>query len=227
MANKNNGKAVISDKEITLSPELFVGHGLHKECYRYPGNPGLCIKVAYNEEGISDLVREIGYFKSLSHKNLDYSVLPAYYGPVKTDKGEGHVFEFITDYDGSLCLTVEDILKDAALSEKHFDFLVKDLKKLHRNLLDNRIITMGLFPENIIIQYTAPDKRRLRVVNDVGCGTFIPLSYYFDVVARNHIEKRWQRFTQHLADQHRAGLFPSPLVPELADRIRRVSEKNN
>lgn len=220
MDNKQVRQVIISDKEISLSPDLFVGRGRHKECYRYPGNSELCIKIPYNEEGISDLNCEIDYLNRISGKNLDYSVLPAYYVPVKTNKGEGHVYEFITNYDKSACLTVKDILRDTALLEKYYDQLIEKLKLLHQTLLDNLIITMGLFPENIIVQYVAPDETKLRLVNDIGCTTFIRLSYYFEFFAKRHIEKRWQRFSKNLIDRHYSGRYPSPLVAELGKKIR-------
>ena len=220
MDNRKAEKTAVPDNMPELTPDLLIGHGRHKECYRYPGRPGLCIKVAYNEGGITDLVREIRYLKTLSGSNLDYSVLPAYYGTVETSKGTGYVYELIKDYDGGNCVTVQDILKDTALLEKHFDRLVDDLRLLHRNLLDNRIITMGLFPENIIVQRTAPRRTRLRIVNDMGSSTLIHLDYYIGALARKHIEKRWQRFTQNLVKHHYDGRFPSPLVLELAEKIR-------
>ena len=220
MNNRKAENMTVPDKKVELAPDLLIGHGRHKECYHHPDRPDLCIKVAYNEGGTTDLVREIRYLKTLSGSNLDYSVLPAYYGTIETSKGTGYVYELIKDFNGDNCMTVQDILMDSSLLEKHFDRLVDDLKLLHRNLLDNKIITMGLFPENIIVQRTAPNQTRLRIVNDMGSSTLIHLDYYISALARQHIEKRWQRFTQNLVKHHYDGRFPSPLVLELAEKIR-------
>lgn len=219
-AQQTDKKILLEQKEIELSPNLFIGRGRHKECYKYPGKPTLCIKTAYNEGGTVDLVREINYLNTLIGKNLDYSILPFYYGTVKTNKGIGYVYEFITDFDGRSSMTVQDILKNTPFLEKHFDCLVNELKNLRKNLLDNRIITMGLFPENIIVQRIDPQKSKLRIVNDMGSSTLIHLDYYFHFFAKKHIEKRWERFTQNLIRHHHDGRFPSPLVLRLAEKIR-------
>ena len=220
MDNKSENPERPSLAFIELTSDLFVGRGLHKECYRYPGRPNLCIKIAYNEEGIDDLVSEARYREVISKKNLDYSVLPDYYGTVKTNKGTGYVYEFVIDYDGNISITVEDILKDAARFEQHFDCLIELLKQLRQDFFDKWIITKGLFPENIILQRTAPNKFRCRIINDMGTSTFIPLVYYFDYFARTHVERCWLRFTQHLEDFHHNGNFPSPLVLELSRQIK-------
>lgn len=46
---------------IQLDDSLLYGQGSHKKCFLHPHNKNLCIKIAYNEGGQKDLIREINY----------------------------------------------------------------------------------------------------------------------------------------------------------------------
>ncbi|MDO4920618.1 MAG: YrbL family protein [Phascolarctobacterium sp.] len=137
---------------LNLSEELFLGKGTHKKCYLHPEDSSKCIKMAYTYEGEDDLQRELRYLKVLRRKGKNYSVLPRYYGAVATNLGEGHVYEYLVNFDGSKCRTLEDFLEDEQMLSEHFELLVAKLRQLKTDLLNNEIITMGLFPENIIVQ---------------------------------------------------------------------------
>lgn len=181
-------------KVIVLDEGLLYGRGSHKECYLHPLNDRLCIKVPYNDGGKIDLEREIKYIELLKFKNKDYSILPKYIGKVQTSRGRGYIFELIKDYTGEKSLTLEDFLKDEILLSDNLDLVTGLLKQLRTNLLQNEIITMGLFPENIIFQRISNNKYRIRIVNDMGSAALIPLEYYFSFFAIKKVLRRWQRF---------------------------------
>ena len=50
---------------IQLDDSLLYGQGSHKKCFLHPHNKNLCIKIAYNEGGQKDLIREINYIDVL------------------------------------------------------------------------------------------------------------------------------------------------------------------
>lgn len=102
----------------------------------------------------------------------------------------------IKDYDGEKSLTLEDYLSNEELLKKNFGIIVDLLKFLKENLLKNQIITMGLFPENIIFQKIDYDKYRVRIVNDMGSAALIPLEYYSSFFAVRKILRRWKRFVK-------------------------------
>ena len=202
---------------IKLVDEVhFIGKGSHKKCYVNPDNQKQCIKVPYTKLGEKDLKRELDYIKVMRRKNKDYTVLPYYYGSVETNLGIGHVYELITDFDGSQSKTLEDYCKDDQLLEENLDLLVALLKNLKQTLLDNEIITMGIWPENIIVQYGGANSSdyRLRVINDMGSANLIPLEYYFSFFAKKKINKRWIRFIGTLRQ-----FYGTQMVNKLADRI--------
>ena len=187
---------------IHLDKNSFYGKGTHKKCFVHPSNSKLCIKIAYNSGGQKDLLREINYLKVLQRRKKDYSILPQYYGEVKTNLGTGYVYELIRDYDNAQSLTLEDILTNQNLFNTMFETVKNMLLFLKTSLLKNEIITMGLFPENIIFQKTAPDKYNIRLVNDMGSGVLIPLEYHFHYFAKAKVERRWQEFLNTLKNNY-------------------------
>lgn len=143
-------------------------------------------------------------------------MLPKYFGSVETNFGTGHVYEFVTDYDGKACWTLEYLCKDEKLLSQYFDIVVSKLKQLKVDMLKENIITMGLFAENILLQRSSVSEFTVRVVNDMGSAALIPLEYYFGFVAKIRINKRWKRFTEHLLNDYGSN----ELVSKLVDAIR-------
>lgn len=186
----------MESKVVELREELFYGNGRHKKCYIHPENENLCIKVPYNNGGKIDLEREVKFVRLLKKNKKDCSILPEYFGKIQTSRGDGYVFELIKDYDGAKNLTLEDYLSNEELLKKNFGIIVDLLKFLKENLLKNQIITMGLFPENIIFQKIDYDKYRVRIVNDMGSAALIPLEYYSSFFAVRKILRRWKRFVK-------------------------------
>lgn len=114
---------------INLTDDLLYGQGTHKKCFLHPLDNNLCIKIAYNKGGQRDLNRELNYLKVLKRHHKDYSILPQYYGPVKTNLGIGHVFELIQDYDGTKSQTLEDFINSPTAFKENFNMIVSLLKQ--------------------------------------------------------------------------------------------------
>lgn len=204
-----------SESIIQLNKDKFYGKGSHKKCFIHPDNKDLCIKVAYNRGGQKDLMREINYIQVLRRRNKDYSILPQYYGKAETNLGTGYVFEIIRDYDGNKCKTLEDFISSNKLFSENFNLIVTLLKELKSELYNNEIITMVLFPENIIFQQTAENVYKVRIINDMGSSVLIPLEYYFTHFARKKILRRWVKFLEVLKTN-----YNSPLTDKLINEIK-------
>ena len=78
--------------------------------------------------------------------------MPQYLGKINTNLGTGYVFEIIRDYNGNKTQTLEDFITSPTLFAENFDLIVHLLKNLKDELYKNEIITMVLFPENILFQ---------------------------------------------------------------------------
>lgn len=202
---------------LNLTEDLFYGKGTHKKCYLHPEDYSKCIKMAYTKPGEKDLKRELTYLKVLKRQGKDYSLLPKYYGSVITNLGTGHVYELIKDFDGTQSKTLEYYCENEHLLIQEFDMLVKKVNNLKNSLISNSIITMGLFPENIIVQRAGANDVQLRVINDIGSAALIPLEYYFDFIAKKRIKKRWERFISLMQNK-----YSSPIVRNFINMISKI-----
>ena len=199
---------------IQLDDSLLYGQGPHKKCFLHPHNKNLCIKIAYNEGGQKDLIREINYIDVLKRRHKDYSILPKYFGKVNTNLGTGYVFEIIRDYNNGRTQTLEDFITDLNLFSQNYSLIVRLLKELKEKLYKNEIITMVLFPENILFQKTDENTYRVRIVNDMGSAVLIPLEYHFKYFAHTKILRRWKMFLDVLRNKY-ASHLSEKLIEEI------------
>lgn len=199
---------------IQLDDSLLYGQGSHKKCFLHPHNKNLYIKIAYNEGGQKDLIREINYIDVLKRRHKDYSILPKYFGKVNTNLGTGYVFEIIRDYNNGRTQTLEDFITDLNLFSQNYSLIVRLLKELKEKLYKNEIITMVLFPENILFQKTDENTYRVRIVNDMGSAVLIPLEYHFKYFAHTKILRRWKMFLEVLRNKY-ASHLSEKLIEEI------------
>lgn len=199
---------------IQLDDSLLYGQGSHKKCFLHPHNKNLCIKIAYNEGGQKDLIREINYIDVLKRRHKDYSILPKYFGKVNTNLGTGYVFEIIRDYNNGRTQTLEDFITDLNLFSQNYSLIVRLLKELKEKLYKNEIITMVLFPENILFQKTDENTYRVRIVNDMDSAVLIPLEYHFKYFAHTKILRRWKMFLEVLRNKY-ASHLSEKLIEEI------------
>lgn len=164
--------------------------------------------------GQKDLLREINYIDVLNKRHKDYSILPQYFGKVNTNLGTGYVFEIIRDYNGNKTQTLEDFITSPTLFALNFDLIVHLLKNLKDELYKNEIITMVLFPENILFQKTDKNNYRVRIVNDMGSAVLIPLEYHFKYFAHTKILRRWKMFLDVLRNKY-ASHLSEKLIEEI------------
>ena len=199
---------------IQLDDSLLYGQGSHKKSFLHPHNKNLCIKLAYNKGGQKDLLREINYIDVLKRRHKDYSILPKYFGKVNTNLGTGYVFEIIRDYNNGRTQTLEDFITDLNLFSQNYSLIVRLLKELKEKLYKNEIITMVLFPENILFQKTDENNYRVRIVNDMGSAVLIPLEYHFKYFAHTKILRRWKMFLDVLRNKY-ASHLSEKLIEEI------------
>lgn len=187
---------------IDLTGALLIGKGLHRECYRHPQNPALCIKVVYNGNQ-DESRREQGYYRLLEKRRIDWRLLPRFHGTVDTNRGTGAVFDLIQDFDGNTARSLEFYLENEQRTEKHQSILAQALTDLRRYLLEHCIVTMTLKPKNIVFRRLSNKSGELVIVDNIGNSDFIPISSYVPALARRKTQRKWTRFETYLVD-----LFP-------------------
>lgn len=192
-----------ANEKIVLTPNLFIAQGSHKQCYFHPQDKTRCIKVAYNPAWEKDLHREVRYLTHiLKTRGNQSGVLPRYYGSVQTNKGQGFIFDIIYDFDGRISTPLSFLLNDPAFLDLHYHGLKYGLIGLRETLFKYNIISMAIYPENILCQKINPYDFKLMFINDMGSGAFIPLEYYWEPAAQAKIKRRWNRLARFINKHH-------------------------
>ena len=204
----------MSEAVLKLKEEDFVGKGCHKYTYLYPCDKKKCIKVIYNSEGHIDIKRELSYRRYRDEHGLQTDLIPAYYGTVETDKGPGYVFEYICDFDGKVSLTLMDYIENEELFAKELEEIIPLMRKLKHKLFEDKIISMGITPENIVIQKTSPEEKEIYLITDLGVSEAIPLVLLFDSLAMKKITRKYNKMIKDFLER-----WPSEPMRKLVEAL--------
>jgi serine/threonine protein kinase len=200
---------------VNLTDKEFIGEGCHKKCYIHPEDSFKCIKILYDTSinAQKQLEREIKYNEKLKERNVP--ILPKYYGEISTNMGKGYAFELIKNSDGSTPCSLSDYLLSETLLRENFSNLLDALKKLKSDMLFFKVITMALYPQNILYKHDDKNGGSFIIIDDIGSAALIPIEYYFTFAARARIERKWKRFVENIEKE-----YDNPLAKELAKKIR-------
>jgi hypothetical protein len=182
----------------SLSP---FGKGLHRECYVHPEDDKKCIKVIVHGD-TKESQREKSYYAFLSKRNISWEMLPKFYGEVKTDKGNGFIFDLIRDFNGRISKTLTHYLSISDNQPPLLENILKALKALKLYLLKERIIVMTLKTDNIVFQKTNQTQGKLIIIDNIGNSEFFPISDYINFVANKKINRKWNRFENSLLQDY-------------------------
>jgi hypothetical protein len=199
---------------LILTDELLIGVGSNRRCYVHPQNNSRCVKVLYGEDGDRDWSCELRYRRRFGW-DAGREIIPIYYGPVKTNFGDGQVFDLIADTDGLASQGLEHYLSPAQTLVENFTALVEEFCVFREFLLSGRVITRSINLCNLLRQEIAPRQFRLRLIDDIGCGSLLPIADYFRFVARRRAAKKWADFLARLREQ-----YPFSLMTELCEKIK-------
>jgi len=193
---------------LTLESSALIGRGLRRECYFHPEDENKCIKVVVVGDH-KETVREQAYYRLLEKRGIVWRMLSKYYGNVATNLGEGAVFELIRDYNGAVSKTLMHYFSAKNKTDGDCQDLYPALQPLKQYLLQWKIVTMSLRPQNIVYKKTRESEGYLVVIDNIGNSDFIPICNYLDWMATRKIHRKWQRFEQLLAAKHLKPLASS------------------
>lgn len=205
----------MKEDKLFLSEDSIIGKGYHKTTYFHPMHENKCIKVLHSEgdDAKRQLEREIKY--NIRLKNKKITIIPQYYGTVDTNLGTGYyVFDLIKDYDGKVSLSLESYIYNEDFVKKNYDKIVHDIKIFKQKMLDEQIVTMKLFPGNILYRKKSPVEWDLIIIDDIGTAVLIPLEYYLGCFAKARVRRKWQGMIDCIKNDS-----TSALTKKLADEI--------
>lgn len=178
---------------IELQTQVLVGKGLHRECYVHPENNNLCIKIVVNG-GAKETRREQTYYRLLQKRNIDWEMLPRFYGEVETNLGVGAIFDLIRDSDGQVSRTLEYYLEPVPLIKLDDQELQRSLSCLKNYLIEQNIMTMTLKSKNIVYQRREGQNDLCIIIDNIGNSDFVPISSYNRFFGCKKITRKWARF---------------------------------
>jgi len=186
---------------VILESSQLIGRGLRRECYFHPEDESKCIKVVVVGDH-KETVREQSYYRLLESRNISWNMLARFYGSIETNRGKGAVFELIRDYTGEVSKTLGHYFSVNTGSHLNYQTLTRSLPLLKEYLLQWKIVTMSIKPQNIVYKRISAHEADLVVIDNVGNSDFIPICDYVDFMAVRKIKRKWQRFEDSLAKDY-------------------------
>ncbi len=182
---------------LTLTDDLLIGSGRHRQCFRHPTDNSRCVKVFF--DGFSkEFIREQKYYKRLQHTPAVFEHIPRYYGEFATNRGEGSVFDLIEDDDGAVSRTLDSYLAAVEDGEQALDELIPPLLELKDFMLRFNIITTDLHSRNIACLRQGGEFKRYYLIDDIGNPEFIPICNYSSYFAHRKVKRKWKRFEKKI-----------------------------
>ena len=204
----------MSDK-IILTDELFLGDGNHKIVYAHPTDKNLCVKLLRTPDD-PDFAKEMRYRKALGDRANSMTLLTKYFGQVETNRGDGYLFERVIDFDGKSSPTMLNVLADTFVYRDRLPETEKLLLDFKRTYFAEKFLLAGVDPDNYLVQRISPTQRRVRIIDNIGIATFVPLAYWFDTFAVKRAKKYWQRFVDLMRTDY-AKIFSPEFLSKLAE----------
>jgi hypothetical protein len=163
-----------------------------RDCYIYPDNQNLCIKVARKGRSpeerrlrvpwwkrwrkpaykYDDNLRDFSALNALEHDSPPetWQHLPRCYGWVDTDRGMGLVTDLVRDADGQISRTLRQHIQTSTQASL-IQSAVDDFSNFW---LSQSIPVRSLFTDNIVAQVQADGALRLVVIDGFGTTVLFP-----------------------------------------------------
>ena len=181
---------------INLKNTNPIAKGSSRICYEHPDFSDRCIKVSLldnNEESI----KEKNYYKYLENKGISWEYIAKYHNTIKTDIGDGFVYDLVRDYDGNISKTLSYYLQTEEKTKSIINPLIL-LNEIKHYLLRENIMVKDFNTKNMMYQKTAKDTARLIIVDGLHKDKIISLSMYIKYFSLKKITTRYDNFENSL-----------------------------
>ena len=161
---------------INLNEVQSFAQGGNRKCFINPENPQTCLKVMHK-----DLIAEI-------KSNAVWDHLARWHGMVETTLGSASETELIKSHDG-IAETLEAYLFREGLTKE----IIQAINTFESWLREHLVLTKNLIPHNIVIK-KEKGLMALKIIDGLGCKSFIPLPKYSKFFAKIYVERRIKLF---------------------------------
>ena len=190
---------------INLDGVRPFAEGGNRVCYIHPDNKSLCLKISKleavkkmrsnapwykklrSERSFDDNFREVSAYQQRSIKENPQKIwrhLAKWYEFVETSKGLASCTELITNND-KVALNLEEYL----FSKGRTSEIDKALKEFEIFLKETKLLTKNIIPHNLAVKEN-DSKLTLKIIDGLGCISFIPLPEISNTFAERYIKRR-------------------------------------
>ncbi|MAZ73294.1 MAG: hypothetical protein CMC70_09110 [Flavobacteriaceae bacterium] len=199
-----------SANKIDLQETHFFGEGAYQRCYVHPTQPDLCIKVLKENVAADRVENELVYYKKLNRralKNVSYPFFAAYKATVKTNFGDGFVYDLIRDETtGNISKTLDRYLleENPAISLQVLELAFKKFKKA---MIQNRVVANDVRSYNICCRLKNDGNVELVLIDGLGHRDFFPFVDFSEYFAKKKLFRRLERFRMLTMEDHKKFLM--------------------
>ena len=190
---------------INLEGVRPFAEGGNRVCYIHPDNKSLCLKISKleavkkmrsnapwykklrSERSFDDNYREMTAYQQRAIKENPQKIwrhLAKWYEFVETSKGLASCTELITNND-KVALNLEEYL----FSKGRTSEIDKALKEFEIFLKETKLLTKNIIPHNLAVKEN-DSKLTLKIIDGLGCMSFIPLPEISNTFAERYIKRR-------------------------------------
>ncbi len=190
---------------INLEGVRPFAEGGNRVCYIHPNNKSLCLKISKqqvvkkmrsdapwykklrSEQSFDDNYREERAYQQRAVKENPQKIwrhLAKWYEFVETSKGLASCTELITNND-KVAINLEEYL----FSKGRTSEINEALKEFEMFLKETKLLTKNIIPHNLAVKET-DSGLTLKIIDGLGCMSFIPLPEISNAFARRYIKRR-------------------------------------
>jgi len=175
----------------------FIGRGYTRVCYRHPHDEKKCIKICtHKQKGkLTINEKESLYYRKISRRKpgFEYDVIPRFHGWVKTNIGEGAVYDLVIDEGtGDVSRTLYEYLP-LLKNEPCLERWVVALERFKSSLYKNSILIRDPGPQNICVKKGVDDSLQFVAIDGIGHRDAIPLVDVWPWLARRKLDRQFRR----------------------------------
>ena len=190
---------------INLEGVRPFAEGGNRVCYIHPDNKNLCLKISKqevikkirsnapwykklrSEQSFDDNFREERAYQQRAIKENPQKIwrhLARWHEFVETSKGLASCTELITNND-KVALNLEEYLFSKGRTSEINDAL----KEFEMFLKETKLLTKNIIPHNLAVKEN-DSGLTLKIIDGLGCMSFIPLPEISDAFAKRYIKRR-------------------------------------
>lgn len=199
---------------INLNQDLLIARGGERDCYIHPQDNSKVIKIVH-KEGLHNNQNELeySYMKFIKKRVTDFSHTTDCYGYIKTNLGQGLIFDRVLDFDGTPSKSFRYYVAHKLIPLDEQQKLINQLKDyLEKNL----ILFVDTSLTNIFCAKMDENKYKLIIVDGLGAkrtGVKFVMYKISKAYTKYKIKRQWEKFMKmYEKDVLRAKLGKRPFT---------------